>query len=100
MASEKRIPELPDVPTFTERGYDAAVKSWYALLVPKGTPEGVVEKIDRDTRRALEGDEVKALIARAGFDRNLLDQKTFSAMLKAQHDKIGKLIEAANIKAE
>ena len=100
VASEKRIPELPDVPTFAEQGYDAAVKSWYALLVPKGTPDAVVQKIDQDTRRALEGDEVRNLIARAGFDRNLLDQRAFGTMLKAQHEKIGKLIETANIKAE
>ena len=96
----KRLPEFPDVPTSRELGYDVAIKSWYAFFAPKGTPKAIVDKIDADTRLVLGTDEVSAVFAQAGFRRNLLDSKSFSALMVEQHAKVGALIKAANIKPQ
>lgn len=46
VASEKRDPAIPDVPTFAEAGVkDAVVESWYGLMAPAGTKPEVVKKL-------------------------------------------------------
>ncbi|GAB3100229.1 tripartite tricarboxylate transporter substrate binding protein BugE [Cupriavidus yeoncheonensis] len=46
VASEKRDPAIPDVPTFAEAGVkDAVVESWYGLMAPAGTRPEVVKKL-------------------------------------------------------
>lgn len=100
VADDKRLAELPDVPTFKELGYDAQVKSWYALLAPKGTPRAVIDKIDADARQVLGDEAVLEMITRSGFKRNLLDSKDFGTMLREQTAKVAALIKSANIKAE
>ena len=44
--TEKRVPDLPDVPTIAEAGYPgASYVSWYGIYVPSATPDDIVEKI-------------------------------------------------------
>lgn len=46
VASEKRDPAIPDVPTFAEAGVkDAVVESWYGIMAPAGTKPEVVKKL-------------------------------------------------------
>src|SRR5918994_7324409 len=44
-ATAQRIPDLPDVPTFTEAGLPFVYDSWFGLLAPAGTPKAITEKI-------------------------------------------------------
>ena len=47
-ATEKRIPDMPNVPTFTEAGLPFVYDSWFGMMAPKATPKEIVEKINRD----------------------------------------------------
>ncbi len=48
----KRSPALPNVPTVVELGVkDFPVGGWYGLMVPKGTPKAVVERLNAETRK-------------------------------------------------
>jgi tripartite-type tricarboxylate transporter receptor subunit TctC len=62
-ATPKRIPEMPDVPTFKEAGLDFAYDSWFGLMVPAGVPRPIVEKINRDMVQIIQSPEVKAKFA-------------------------------------
>lgn len=62
-ATPKRIPEMPDVPTFKEAGLDFAYDSWFGLMVPAGVPRPIVEKINRDMVQIIQSPEVKAKLA-------------------------------------
>jgi tripartite-type tricarboxylate transporter receptor subunit TctC len=59
-ATAKRIPDIPDVPTFTEAGLPFVYDSWFGMLAPVGTPRPVVEKINRDVVASLKSAEVNA----------------------------------------
>jgi tripartite-type tricarboxylate transporter receptor subunit TctC len=59
-ATAQRIPDLPDVPTFTEAGLPFVYDSWFGLLAPAGTPKAITEKISRDWGEALKTPEMKA----------------------------------------
>ena len=68
ISSDKRISQLPDVPTFTELGYpqinDYTLSGFYA---PKGTPPDVLEKLNQVINQALEVQEVKDKFDTAGL---------------------------------
>lgn len=49
VASRQRLPALPDVPTFAEAGVnDMHASAWYGIVAPAGTPDAIVERLNRD----------------------------------------------------
>ena len=61
VCSEKRVSQLPDVPTVAEIGYPGfAAGTWCALMAPPGTPDEIVHKISRDVADVLKLEEVRA----------------------------------------
>ncbi len=52
-ATEHRIPDMPDTPTFTEAGLPFVYDSWFGLLAPHGVPAAVLNKISQDWGDAL-----------------------------------------------
>ena len=63
VTSEKRLPQLPNVPTFAESGFTKFnPQQWTGLFVPAGTPPAIVSRIHAEFARALKSPEV---IARA-----------------------------------
>ena len=63
----KRSPLLPRVPTAAEAGIPGfEVSSWHGFVVPSGTPQSVVEKLNSDLNRMLHEDEVKKAFAAQG----------------------------------
>ena len=71
VASPKRLPELPDVPTTAEAGLpDFHVLSWNGLAAPAKTPRDVVERLSREVQAAVAQADVKAKL----LDLNLVAQ--------------------------
>jgi tripartite-type tricarboxylate transporter receptor subunit TctC len=83
-ATARRIPELPNVPTFTEAGLPFVYDSWFGLMAPAGTPQAILDKVSKDWSDALKTPEMKAkldaqfLIAvtdtPAAFDKIIRDE--------------------------
>jgi tripartite-type tricarboxylate transporter receptor subunit TctC len=57
-ATAKRIPDMPDVPTFTEAGMPYVYDSWFGMLVPKATPKAIVDKINKDVVASIKSKDV------------------------------------------
>ena len=62
-ATAKRIPDLPNVPTFIEAGLPFVYDSWFGLMAPAGVPRPIIEKISKDWADALKSPEMKAKLA-------------------------------------
>lgn len=62
-ATAQRIPELPNVPTFTQAGLPYVYDSWFGLMAPAAVPKPILEKIAKDWADALKTPEMKAKIA-------------------------------------
>jgi tripartite-type tricarboxylate transporter receptor subunit TctC len=58
--TEKRIPDMPEVPTFTEAGLPYVYDSWFGIIAPKGVPRDVIAKINRDVVASIKSKEVDA----------------------------------------
>ena len=68
VTSTKRSTLIPDLPTVAEGGLKGFENSgWFGFMVPAGTPQAVVDKIHRDTVKALDDTRLKARLHVAGM---------------------------------
>ena len=101
VASPKRIPMLPDVPTFTEAGvagYDASV--WWGLVAPARTPNDIVAKLSSEALKALENEGVKEKLLNLGAVIDPAGPEQFGRFLKEEIDKWANVIRTSNIHAD
>ena len=66
--SDKRLPQLPDVPTLAEAGLKGVdVDMWYGFFLPKGTPTDIVARLNREVAAILNTPEAKAAFEAQGL---------------------------------
>jgi tripartite-type tricarboxylate transporter receptor subunit TctC len=80
--SEKRNPELPNVPTLKELGYNVSYSVNRGLMVPKGTPADVEAKLGQACAKAAAEPEYAKAMKLQGTDVNYLDAKGYTDFLK------------------
>lgn len=89
MFTEKRVHQLPDVPTIAEAGYaDAAYVPWYGIYVPKATPEPVVAKINQTINKVLQNPAVQKKLAVADIPGRPMTLDELAALMKSDHEKL------------
>jgi tripartite-type tricarboxylate transporter receptor subunit TctC len=104
VAAPSRLPAAPDIPTVDEAGLPGFYTSaWYALWVPKGTPQDVIGRINVSVVEALSHPDVGRRFADLGQTIPPTEQLTPAALAKLHRAEIEKwwpIIKAANIHAE
>jgi tripartite-type tricarboxylate transporter receptor subunit TctC len=101
VSSRKRDPALPDVPTFIEGGVaDFEAASWVAILAPAKTPRPIVEKLNRELNAVLTDAAIVARLADLGITATPGTPEQLADQIRNDLDKYGKVVKAANIKAE
>jgi tripartite-type tricarboxylate transporter receptor subunit TctC len=95
-----RSAALPDTPTVGEflPGYEASF--WVGLGAPKNTPGDIVEKLNGEINAALADSKMKAHLAELGGTPLVGTPTDFGNLIASETAKWGKVIRAANIKAE
>lgn len=101
VTTDRRSPELPDVPTLAEAGVKGAdVQTWYGLYVTAGTPKPLVERLAAELQAALRLPDVQARIRGLGGDLQPLTIEAFGDMNRAEFERYGRIVRDANIKPE
>jgi tripartite-type tricarboxylate transporter receptor subunit TctC len=101
VGSEKRAPQLPDVPTAHEAGVTGYYStSWGGVVVPRGTPQSIVGKLNVALNKVLSTAEAKEQFLQAGGEASPTTAEAFSRFIKADYDRIGKTAKAAGLTAE
>jgi tripartite-type tricarboxylate transporter receptor subunit TctC len=99
-----RLPAAPDIPTVDEAGLPGFYTSvWQAMWVPRGTPEPVIETLNKAVSTALADAKVKQRFADLGQEIPSSEQQTvrwFAEFQKAEVDKWVPLVKAAKIKTD
>jgi len=101
IASQKRSPLLPDLPTIAEQGvakFEAV--SWYALMVPAGTPSDVVDRLSAATVRFLASPETRAKLAAQGMDPGGGTPQDLAATIRSESARWSEVVRKQNIKPE
>jgi tripartite-type tricarboxylate transporter receptor subunit TctC len=100
VGGRQRSPVLPDVPTAAETYPGLEQISWFGLLTPVGVPKNVTAKIHQDMKRTLETPEVRKALSDRGFDVIASSPEEFVRYVRAESDKLGKLIRDNNIQVD
>ena len=101
IAAPKRSPLLPDVPTAAEAGIPGyEVSSWHGFVVPSGTPQSVVDKLNSDLNRMLLEDEVKKAFAAQGVVPDGGTPAQFRNFIEGQMALWKKVVSDRNITVE
>jgi tripartite-type tricarboxylate transporter receptor subunit TctC len=99
--TEKRVADLPDVPTIAEAGYaNAAYVPWYGIYVPASTPDALVEKIHDAVNRALENPEVQHQLAAADIPGKPMALTDLASLMKGDYEKLTAVIKASGIEPQ
>lgn len=102
VAAAKRASALPDVPTVDEaaglKGFESY--QWYGPLAPAKTPKWIISRLHRDFVEALNRPDVVPKLDTLGFDREGSTPAEFGKFIRNEIAKWGKVIKAANIRAE
>jgi tripartite-type tricarboxylate transporter receptor subunit TctC len=101
VTSSKRSSALPDVPTLAEAGLPGQeADTLQGVLVPAGTPKEIVDLLYREIVKIVALPDVKERFAALGFEVIANSPDQFTAQIKVEIEKWGKVIRDAKIKAE
>ena len=98
VASPKRLPSLPDVPTIAEAlpGFESV--AWFGIVAPPKTPRSIVDKINADVNEALRDPDVQAHLKKLTAE---IFGGSVDKTAQYMHEEVGRwgnVIKAANIK--
>ena len=84
VASNKRSPAIPNIPTFQEAGLpDYVVSTWYSMFAPAGTPKPIVDKMIAEVQKALNTPKLKGIWEKNGSDTPNLYGEAFGKQVSA-----------------
>ena len=101
ISTPRRLPQLPEVPTFAEvgiTGFDIA--NWYGVMAPSATPREIVARLNADINKAMQVPQVRSRLEAVGTQLREMSTAEFDAYMRAEVTKYAKLIKDANIRIE
>ena len=99
--SDGRSKYFPDAPTLAEQGFaEAQVTPWFGVVVPKGTPQPVVEQISKTLEAALATSDVRQKLDVAGCEAKSAPRQAFADIIKADVAVWAKVVKEAGITAD
>jgi tripartite-type tricarboxylate transporter receptor subunit TctC len=84
ISTEKRIAVEPEVPTFKESGQDLVAATWFALSGPAKMPKDIVEKISRETLKAMQTPAVQKRLALDAIESRLMSPEEFTKFIESE----------------
>ncbi|MEC5214786.1 tripartite-type tricarboxylate transporter receptor subunit TctC [Polaromonas sp. CG_9.5] len=101
VASEKRLPAAPDVPTFIEQGLKGFTGStWAGMIAPAGTPSEVVQRMSDEVNRIIRSEETRAKLEAMGTFAEGTSPQACDAFIASETAKWAKVIKNAGVTAE
>jgi tripartite-type tricarboxylate transporter receptor subunit TctC len=100
VTTEARSDVLPDLPTVADYvpGYEAS--SWYGIGAPRNTPSEIIDKLNKAINAGVADPKLKARLADLGGTTLTISPADFAKLIADETGKWGKVVRAANIKAE
>jgi tripartite-type tricarboxylate transporter receptor subunit TctC len=101
IAATERAAQVPDVPTFAEQGITGQeADTLTGIVAPAGTPKEIVELLAREIAKSVARPDVREKLATLGFKPVANTPDEWSARIKLEIDKWGKVVKDANLRIE
>ncbi|HSV53314.1 MAG TPA: tripartite tricarboxylate transporter substrate binding protein [Burkholderiaceae bacterium] len=101
VSSDRRLPAVPDVPTFIEQGFTGFTGStWAGMLAPAATPRDIVKRMSEEVTRIIRSEETRARLDTMGTFAAGGTPEEFDAFIAAETAKWAKVIKDAGVKPD
>jgi tripartite-type tricarboxylate transporter receptor subunit TctC len=101
VAGEKRLATLKDTPTFAESGLkEFVVEQWWGVVVPKGTPAPIVERIRTEVAAAINHPQMQERMKELAVEPRPLTTAQFAAFVDSELKRWAEVVKTAGIKPE
>jgi tripartite-type tricarboxylate transporter receptor subunit TctC len=97
IASPERNPELPNVPTFREQGYDVVIENWVGISGPAGIKPDMVKTIHDTVLAVFASPDVQARLTELGITHTAMSTQEYTSLVAELIDVWAPLIKAAGI---
>lgn len=95
--SDKRLPQMKDVPTFKEQGIDISFSKYFFCAFPKGTPPEIIEKFNAAVKKVSANPEYKADMEKFMIATNFMPPAQALEYLKKDEAVLKGLVEKAGL---
>jgi tripartite-type tricarboxylate transporter receptor subunit TctC len=101
VAGAQRASLIPQVPTLKEQGFPQVDYSlWVGLFAPAKTPEAILDRLHRETAKAIQSAGVKEKFGKLGVDSMLMESSAFREMIKDEYARNAEVAKVMGIKPE
>jgi tripartite-type tricarboxylate transporter receptor subunit TctC len=101
VASSRRLPFLPDVPTVAEAGVPGfEMAAWYGLVAPAGVPKPILDKLAGEIAEAINSPDVRDHLVSIGLVPAANGPQQFARLIQSETARFAKVVKTANIKPE
>ena len=101
VTTPKRSPLIPDVPTLAEAGVAGyEVTTWYAIWAVKGTPQPIVDRMQKEIAKALQSPDIKGIWEQQGAIPGPATPAEFAPFLRSEIVRWGKVVKDGNVKVD
>ena len=97
VATDKRMAQLPNVPTISELFPNFALNSWNGFLAPAKTPQAIVDKLAKHVIAAARDPAIVAQLTKLGIEANGTTPQSFMAQIAREQPQFDAAIKAANL---
>lgn len=99
--SQKRDPELPDVPTMIESGYpNLALGFWAGIWAPAGTPDAIVKQLNAIINESLGSAEMKASLDKLGLEPVIQTPEEFGKFVRDEVPRWAEIVKMSGVKGD
>ena len=98
---ETRITAAPSIPTTKEAGYAGVqIGHWAGLFAPKGTPQAIVERMNKELLATVKSKEFHDRLVPSGIEPAPYSLDGYVAFITAERDRLGRIAKQANMQVE
>ena len=91
----------PKVPTFAQAGLPGFdVELWFGLLAPGGTPRAIVDRLNAEVNKIIQGADFRNKVAAQGLEVFVSTPEQYGAALRAESEKFARIIKSAGIEPQ
>ena len=98
VTTEARRPDVPNVPTFKELGYDLVASTWFSITSPKGTPDAIVQRVNQEILKIMQLPDIQKKLAQDAFDPKLMTPGQLAAYMETETARWTPIAQAAGMK--
>ncbi|MEJ8840153.1 Bug family tripartite tricarboxylate transporter substrate binding protein [Ramlibacter sp. AN1133] len=93
----KRLPQVPNAPTFKEAGYDVEAYAWYTLVAPAGTPREAIDRLNKAVNQVLAREDFIAKARAAGMEPRGGSPEELGKFMRQEYDRWVPLLKSLEL---